>query len=151
MVAPNGLTANLYGPVEGRRHDSGMLADSGLLPQLQLHPRSPLGIPLCIYGDLGCPLRPQLQTPFRGLHLTPLQQQFNTSMSAIRSSVEWVFGDIINYFSFRDFKKNLKIQLSAVGKMYVCALLTNARTCLYPTSTSTFFNLGTPSLQEYFS
>ena len=58
----------------------------------------------------------------------------------------------MNYFSFLDFKKNLKIELSAVGKMYiVCALLTNARTCLYLTSTSTFFNLGTPSLQEYFS
>lgn len=152
VVAPNGLIANLYGPVEGRRHDSGMLADSGLLPQLQLHSRSPLGNPLCIYGDIGYLLRPQLQTPFRGLHLTPLQQQFNTSMSAVRSSVVWVFGDIINYFSFLDFKKNLKIGLSAVGKMYiVCALLTNARTCLYPTSTSTFFNLGTPSLQEYFS
>ena len=152
VVAPNGLIANLHGPVEGRRHDSGMLADSGLLPQLELHSRSPLGNPLCIYGDLGYPLRPQLQTPFRGLHLTPLQQQFNTSMSTVGSSVEWVFGDNINYFSFLDFKKNLKIGLSAVGKMYIiCALLTNARTCLYPTSTSSFFNLGPPSLQEYFS
>ena len=55
VVAPNGLIANLYGPVEGRRHDSGMLADSGLLPQLQLHSRSPLGNPICIYGDLGYP------------------------------------------------------------------------------------------------
>ena len=82
--------------------------------------------------------------PFRGLHLTPLQRQFNTAMSSVRASVEWVFGDIINYFSFIDFKKNLKLGLSAVGKMYiVCALLTNARSCLYPTSTSGFFNLGT--------
>ena len=31
VVAPNGLIASLVGPVEGRRHDSGMLADSGLL------------------------------------------------------------------------------------------------------------------------
>lgn len=91
MVAPNGLIVNLYGSIEGQRHDSGMLADSSLLPQLQLHSRSPLGNPLCIYGDLGYPLRPQLQTPFRGLHLTALQQQrFNTSMSTVRSSVEWV-------------------------------------------------------------
>ena len=34
LVAPTGLIANLCGPVEGRRHDSGMLADSVLLPQL---------------------------------------------------------------------------------------------------------------------
>lgn len=72
VVAPNGLIANLYGPDEGRQHDSGMLADSGLLPQLQLHSRSPLGNSLCIFGDQGYPLRPQPQTPFRGLHLTPL-------------------------------------------------------------------------------
>ena len=129
-----------------------MLADSGLLPQLQLYSRSPLGNPLCIYGDLGYPLRPQLQTSFRGLHLTPLQQHFNTTMSSVRASVEWVFGDITNYFSFLDFKKKLKLGLSAVGKMYiVCALLTNARSFLYPTSTSIFFNLGAPTLQGYFS
>ena len=49
-------------------------------------------------------------------------------MSSVRASVEWVFGDIINYFSLLDFKKNLKLGLSAVGKMYiVCALLTNAK------------------------
>ena len=34
VSAPNGLCINLFGPVEGRRHDSGMLADSGLLTLL---------------------------------------------------------------------------------------------------------------------
>ena len=100
VVAPNGLIANLFGPVEGRRHDSGMLRDSDLLTQLQLYSHSPHGDPLCIYGDLAYPLRSQLQAPFRGLHLTPLQQDFNSSVSKVRTSVEWVFGDIINYFSF---------------------------------------------------
>ena len=37
VVAPNGLITNLLGPVEGKRHDSGMLVDSGLLNQLQQH------------------------------------------------------------------------------------------------------------------
>ena len=35
IVNPNGLVANLYGPVEARRHDSGMLGDSVILPLLQ--------------------------------------------------------------------------------------------------------------------
>ena len=43
MVAPNGLIAHFYGPVEGRRHDSGMLAMSGLLSQLEQHSFSPNG------------------------------------------------------------------------------------------------------------
>ncbi len=105
VVAPNGLIANFFDPVEGRRHDNGMLRDSNLLTRLQLYFISPHGDPLYIYGDLGYPLRPQLQAPLRGLHLTPLQQDFNTSMSQVRTGVEWVFGDIISYFSFLDFKK----------------------------------------------
>ena len=30
IALPNGLIANLYGPVEGARHDAGMLKDAGL-------------------------------------------------------------------------------------------------------------------------
>ena len=41
----------------------------------------------------------------------------------MRVAVEWVFGDIVNYFKFMNFKKNLKVHLSAVGKMYVCCAL----------------------------
>ncbi|KAK3742027.1 hypothetical protein QZH41_014350 [Actinostola sp. cb2023] len=40
VALPNGLIGNLYGPVEGRKHDAGMLADSGLLNDicyLQIH------------------------------------------------------------------------------------------------------------------
>jgi hypothetical protein len=65
--------------------------------------------------------------------------------------VEWIFGDIANYFKFLDFKKNLKIALSQVGKIYrVCALLQNALTCMYGNTTSQFFNLDPPDLNEYF-
>ena len=48
IVAPNGMIANLYSPSEGKRHNSDMLAVSGLLPQLELHARTPNGNPLCI-------------------------------------------------------------------------------------------------------
>ena len=72
-------------------------------------------------------------------------------MSSVQNAVEWVFGDILNYFKFIDFKKNLKIGLSAVGKMYsVCALLRNALTCLYGSTTSSYFKDNPPTLQEYF-
>jgi len=73
-------------------------------------------------------------------------------MSQVRASVEWVFGDIVNHFKFTDFKKNLKIGLSAVGKLYIaCALLRNAMTCLYGNSTSTYFGLQPPNLYQYFN
>ena len=60
-------------------------------------------------------------------------------------------GHIHNSFRFLDYKKNLKIGLSSVGKMYlVCALLRNAITCLYGNQTSEFFILELLTLEEYF-
>lgn len=129
-----------------------MLADSNLLGQLQQHAFSPAAQPLCLYGDPAYPLRIHLQAPYRNGVLTPQQQAFNASMSAVRESVEWLFRDIVEYFKFMDYKKNLKIELSSVGKYYiVCAILRNAMTCLYHNQTSKFFNMDPPTLQQYFS
>ena len=89
-------------PVEGSRHDSGMLAQSNLLNILQQHSRRPNGGALCIYGDPAYPLRIHLQCIFAG-NLTNMQQQFNSSMSKMRISVEWLFKEISTYFAFMDF------------------------------------------------
>ena len=87
-----------------------------------------------MYGDPAYPLRVHLQAPFRHGILTPMMEEYNAEMSSVSVTVEWLFGDIINDFKFLDFKKNLKIGMSSVGKMYlVCALLHNAITCLYGT------------------
>ena len=73
------------------------------------------------------PILCDLQVPFRHGVLTLMMEQYNFDMSSVRVIVEWLFGDIIK---FLDFKRNLKIGMSSVGKMYlVCAPL-NAITCL---------------------
>ena len=73
-------------------------------------------------------------------------------MSEVRVSGEWIFGDIANYFKVLDFKRNLKITLSAVGKMYiVCALMHNARTFLYGNTTSEYFGVKPQTITEHFS
>ena len=38
--------------------------------------------------------------------LTTQMQAFNKAMSKVRKSVERLFGDIVEYFKFMDFKKN---------------------------------------------
>lgn len=132
-------------------HDAGMLMESHLLQELENSAFSRTGEGLCLYGDPAYPLRIHLQAPFRHAALTPQMQLFNSSMSAVRTSVEWLFGDILNYFKFLDFKKNVKIGLTPVGKMFtVCAILRNALTCLYGNQTSNVFNFDPPTLQEYF-
>ena len=129
-----------------------MLAESSLLQELENQAFSPTGEPMCVYGDPAYPLRLHLQAPLREVQLTPEMVAYNKSMSRVRVAVEWIFGDIVNYFKFMDFKKNLKIGLSQVGKMYiVAAILRNALTCLYGNETSQFFELDPPSLHEYFS
>ena len=132
-------------------HDAGMLMESHLLQQLEHSAFSSTQEALCLYGDPAYPLRIHLQAPFWHAALTPQMQLFNSSMSAVQTSVEWLFGDILNFFKFLDFKKNLKIGLTAVGKMYtVCAILRKALSRLYGNQTSNFFNLDPPTLQEYF-
>jgi len=119
---------------------------------MQVHSLAPDGSVLCIYGDPAYPLRRQLMAPFRGNRITNQQKQWNQRMSSVRVSVEWVFGDIVNYYKFIDFHKGLKIRLSPVGKMYiVCALLQNSRSCFYGSITSDFFDCQPPNIGEYFS
>ena len=108
VAEPNGLVANLFGPVEGKCHDSAMLARSGLHEKLQQLDILANGNPVCIYGDPAYPHRPQLQAPFKGAWLIPEQQKWNKAMSSVHVSVEWIFGDILNYFKYFDLKKVLK-------------------------------------------
>lgn len=142
----------MYLFLEGKRHDAGILADSGLLDNLEQFAFNPADQPLCLYGDSAYPLRVHLQGPFRHGVLTQQMMEYNTKMSAVRSSVEWLFGDVVNSFKFNDYKKNLKLLLNSVGKMYVVSvIIRNAMTCLYGNLTSTYFDLRPPAIDEYFA
>jgi len=147
--APNGLIAHLFGPIEGRRHDAFMLGESDLTNKLTRFQQQN-GEPYVLYGDPAYGLTRNILAPFRGAHLTNDQQMFNSSMSKVRSSVEWGFGKITQNFAYLDYNKNLKVLLQPVAKYYrVGALLTNCHTCLYGSLTSTYFNLNPPSLETY--
>ena len=103
------MICHLFGPVEGKRHDAFMLAESGLLPQLERRMNKPNGEPYVIYGDPAYPVRRHILAPFRGARLTPDKECFNKDMSTVRTSVEWGYGKIVRYFAFLDFNKNLKV------------------------------------------
>ena len=123
-----------------------------MLHKLEQYCNKADGSTLCIFGEPAYPLGTHIQAPYKHNHLSETKKDFNKAMSSARVSVEWVFGEITEYFAFVDFKKNEKIALSEVGTMYrMSALLRNARTCLYGTSTSTFFDIDPPTLEEYFS
>lgn len=147
IATPDGLISHLFGPVEGRRHDMLLVHESGLHGLLQ----SEGFRDYFIYGDPAYRGSPQILSPFRGAALTPAQRKFNASMSAVRVSVEWAFGLVVNQFQALQFKYNMKILLNPVASIYsVAVLLTNCRTCLRGGNSIAFaFNLAPPSLQEY--
>ena len=144
IATPNGLIATLYGPVESKRHNSVMLARSKVLNQLQEEaPYAFMAIPR-IFSDF------TFRVHFTAL-LTDLPKAWNKSMSEVRFLIEWIFGDVVKYFKFLDFKRNSKLCSSAVGKVYIlCALLHNSRACLCGAITSKFFQFFPTTVHEYF-
>ena len=79
-------------------HDARMLAVSFLHDDLENFAFNPAGKEMCLYGDPAYPLRFHAQAPFRYGILTRQMQIFNEAMSAVCTSVEWLFADIINFF-----------------------------------------------------
>ena len=67
VVTPDGLVALLFGPIEGSRHDSHMLNESGLLDQLNnIMPVGPQHPPVySLYGDPAYPQSLHLLGGFR--------------------------------------------------------------------------------------
>ena len=100
-----------------------MLAESGLLAQLQRHAWFE-NRPLRIYGDPTYPLSIHLQALFRGAQLTDEQKRYTKAISSVRVSVEWLFGLVKNYFKNIDFKQMQRTSMSPVRKVYAaCTLL----------------------------
>lgn len=147
-MVPNGLIANLYGPINGRRHDGYLLAKSQLIHKLT-QKFNVFRVPPYIYGDTAYPLKKYLMVPFKG-PINVQQRMVNKEMSKLRVSVEWGFAKIIALFPFLDFKKNLKIYKQEVGNYFkVAAILTNCHTCLYGSQVSQYFECDPPELDEY--
>ena len=117
--------------------DSHLLDDLGLFHDLQQYFHGPNNNILFLYGSPANLRRKQLMGTFQGAARTLLQNPWNKAMNRLRVSVEWIFEETLDYLKFLDFKEALKLQLSTIGKMYiVCALMQNARTCMYGNETT---------------
>ena len=101
------MIANVFGPVEGRRHDSRIsilclvywTSTSNIPSHLMVRPfacKETMHTPI----DFTCSALLQKRAA-----LAHNEMAFNQSMSQLGIVVEWVFGDIVNYFNVLDFKK----------------------------------------------
>jgi hypothetical protein len=98
VVTPDGLIAGLFGPIPGSRHDSFLLAQSRLIPQMrQLMPNERGRYVL--YGDSAHPLNGFMVGAFRNPASQTRQADWNTEMAKVRLAVEWLFGRITALWS----------------------------------------------------
>ena len=81
----------MYGPVEGRWHDAFILSASVLSDKLR-QSNQVNRQPYVIYGDPAYGVSRNILSPYRGVHLTIQQQEFNKSMSQVRICIEWMNG-----------------------------------------------------------
>ena len=90
ITTPDGLLIIMFGPVEGRRHDSTMLAISGVLERLRSKSETFEG--KYIYGDPAYGCSDLVCCPFGSAEPGSRQSEFNSAMSSVREAVEWSFG-----------------------------------------------------------
>ena len=82
MQAPNGLIAHMFGPIEGRRHDAFMLAESHLTEKLErLNQQN--GKHYIVYGDPAYGVNKNILSPLKGVDLSDTEKIFNTRMSKL--------------------------------------------------------------------
>ncbi|KAF7326333.1 DDE Tnp4 domain-containing protein [Mycena kentingensis (nom. inval.)] len=157
---PNGLIGHLYGPMEGRRNDNALLAESDLLGKCELHARKPntdnntppAARYFQVFGDPAYGVSPLILSPFAGPgERTRAELAWNECMAAVRIEVEHGFAGVLAKWPFLNAWWKHRIYSSPIGRYYrVGALLTNALNCLRPNQTSQFFQCQPPPLEEYF-
>jgi hypothetical protein len=154
VTTPDGYIALLFGPIPGNRHDSFMLRESGLLEELEtMFPTMDH-----FYSLFGDPAYPQTHLLFGGYRNPATgspEAMWNTKMSSVRESVEWMFGSIVQYWRFLDFRASMKVFLFPVANYYrVGAFLLNLHNSLYAGKCANYFDVdtyekGAMSLREY--
>ena len=148
IVLPNGMICNLFGPMEGRRHDATLLRESQVLDKI--NGRAEDGSTLVLYGDKAYPLNDKLITPYRAVNCNEEERQFNEAMNKGRIAVEWAFAKISSNFAFTKFAPNQKVYLQPIALYYkVAVLLSNCHSCCYGNQTCDYFGIMPPTLEDY--
>jgi hypothetical protein len=151
VVLPNGLIGRLDGPFIGRRHDAAILGLSTLKQELAATFGNAGGTNYALYGDTGYSNSKYIKVGYKNCRtLTPQQRTFNMDMSALRVSVEYGFGKVIQMFAFLDFKKNQKVYLQQLKQQYyVAVILVNCQVCMRGSQVSEYFYCDPPTIEQY--
>jgi DDE superfamily endonuclease len=123
VATPDGSNFHLFGPEEGRRHDStlyrisdmnAVLAQSLVVNDLQL----------CLVAESDYTLHLWLQAMFLGTkNANDEIQAFKKAFSGARVAVEWSYKDIRQTWTSLDFKRKLNLNESHIGSLWILGCL----------------------------
>jgi hypothetical protein len=160
VMLPNGIFGHLFGPHEGRRNDSFLLNESGLLAtcaEYAVREGTDENTPdgeryLQLFGDPAYGNSQQINSPFAGLGVrTEEEKEWNLAMAAERIGVEHGFALVTNNFPFLNAGWKMQVYSSPVGRYYrVGVVFTNAISCVRSNQIAQHFNCQPPSLKDYF-
>lgn len=151
ITTPDGMIVSMYGPMEGRRHDSTVLITSGILDAFASDPDE-LFSNKHLYGDPAYGCCDYMICPFPLADPKSPEGLFNSKMSSVREAVEWSFGRLKTLWSYISTEKKMKLRQAAIGKQFLVAtLLTNCHCCMQSggNQISMYFGLEPPSLSTY--
>jgi len=156
----DGMTWCLFGPVEGRHHDSYLVETGRIRENLRHVFRSAAAggggaafQSFCVFADKAFGQSAELTVPFRQYELQNNQarHRFNRVHKAVRLIVEWGFGKPKLLFPMHQRIATQRIFQSRIGIYHrVAFLLTNAHTCCYGSETSGYMNCTPIDLEVYF-
>ncbi|XP_055348000.1 uncharacterized protein LOC129595112 [Paramacrobiotus metropolitanus] len=153
VLLPNGMIGSLYGGHRGSMHDSTLLTSSKVLDALQQKFTTFAGPDrFCLYGNSGYGRGELVKKPFSKVEVLNDRRKkaLNKAMSRVREPVEWGFKEVVSKFAFLDFKKQMRMYVNPINKLYrVAVILINCHNCLNHNQASQYFDLEPPSLEEY--
>jgi hypothetical protein len=144
VKTPDGFIALMFGPRSCKTHDSLLFTYSGLKEKLRcLMPADESnGKVYAVYADAAYAQSIWVVHGYINPVPGSLQAKFNSCMAKARIAVEWAFKNITQFWSFLDFKREMKIFKTPIGQFYMNgAFLTNCHNCFYGNQTGEHFGV----------
>lgn len=152
VTAPNGLVIDLWGPAPGKNNDLNLVADSDIVNRLAaLFATCPSHQFRC-YGDSIYQLSTSIVRRYRHMYLSSEEKRQNQVANRERTTVEQIFGRVVQLWKYVNLRSNFRLLRSAagIGRAYrVACVLTNLNTCIYGNQVASHFGLQPPSASDY--
>jgi len=155
LTTPDGMIVQMFGPLEGVRHDQRVLTESGLQEMLRAYMTARFGQDIrtwyYVYADKGYAISDVIQPSYKGRDLQQLDARVaNIVMSAKRVSVEHSFRKFKSLWAFNNFYADCKVNKSPLCKYFIVScLLTNLHTTCYESQVGKAYCLRPPTAHNY--